>query len=194
MVTGVQTCALPISDGATGVSTNASLSWNASSGASSYRVQVSTSSTFTTLVSDQPGLSGTSTTVAGLASGTVYYWRANATNAGGTSGWSATFSFTTGAGSPPAAPTLSSPLDAATGVSRTPTLSWNASAGATSYRVQVATDPGFTTLVYDQAGITSTSTTLPLLGSRVTYYWQVNASNTIGTSGYSSVWSFRTRK
>lgn len=181
-------------NGATGVSTNATLVWNASSGATSYRVQVSTSSSFTTLVADQPGLTGTSTTVSRLAAGTVYYWRANATNSGGTSAWSATSSFTTGAGSPPVAPTLSSPLSGATGVSRTPTLSWNASVGATSYRVQVATDPGFTVLVYDQAGITSTSATLPLLGSRVTYYWQVNASNASGTSAYSSAWNFRTRK
>ena len=79
-------------------------------------------------------------------------------------------------------------------VSRTPTLSWNASGGATSYRVQVATDPGFTALAFDQAGITSTSVTLPLLGSRVTYYWHVNASNAIGASAYSGTWSFRTRK
>ncbi len=181
-------------NGATGVSTSPTLSWNASSGASTYEVQVSTSPTFTTLVSDQPGLTGTSTTVAGLASTTLYYWRANATNAGGTSGWSTVFSFTTGAGSPPAAPTLVSPTSGSTAVSRTPTLSWNASAGASSYRVQVSTSSSFTTTVYDQAGITSTSVTLPQLGSRITYYWQVNATNTNGTSAYSATWNFRTRK
>ena len=181
-------------DGATGVSTSPTLSWNASSGATSYRVQVSTSSTFGTTVYDQSGITGTSTNVSGLAASTVYYWRANATNAGGTSAYSTVFSFTTGAGSPPAAPTQVSPLDASPNVSRTPTLTWNTSAGASSYRVQVSTSSTFATTDFDQAGITSTSVTTPLLGSRTTYYWHVNATNANGTSAYSATWSFRTRK
>ena len=181
-------------DGSTGVSTSPTFSWNASSGATSYELQVSASPTFATLVSDQPGLSGTTAGVSGLAGSTIYYWRVNATNAGGTSGWSATFSFTTGAGSPPAAPSLASPANGLTGVSRTPTLSWNASAGASSYHVQVSTTSTFTALVYDQSGVTGTSVTLPQLGSRVTYYWQVNATNTNGTSAYSGTWNFRTRR
>src|ERR1051326_8688896 len=40
----------------------------------------------------------------------------------------------------PDAPVLSSPANGATGTSVAPTLTWNASAGANSYRVQVATD------------------------------------------------------
>lgn len=181
-------------NGATGVSTSPTLSWNASSGATSYRVQVSTSSAFTTTVYDQSGIASTSTNVSGLAATTVYFWRVNATNSGGTSAFSAVSSFTTGAGSPPAAPTQVSPLDASGNVSRTPTLTWNASAGASSYRVQVSTSPTFATTDFDQAGIASTSVTLPLLGSRVTYYWHVNATNANGTSAYSATWSFRTRK
>ncbi len=181
-------------DASTGVSTSPTLSWNASSGATSYRAQVSTSSTFTTTVYDQSGIASTSTNVSGLSAGTVYYWRANATNAGGTSAWSTVFSFTTGAGSPPAAPTQVSPLDGSTAVSRTPTLTWNASAGASSYRVQASTSSTFASSDFDQAGLTSTSVTLPLLGSRTTYYWHVNATNASGTSAYSATWSFRTRK
>ena len=181
-------------DGATGVSTSPTLSWNASSGATSYRVQVSTSSSFATTVYDQSGIASTSTNVSGLAGSTVYYWRANATNAGGTSGFSTVFSFTTAAGSPPPAPTLVSPLNGSTNVSRTPTLTWNASSGATSYRVQVSTSSTFGTTVFDQSGVTSTSVTLPQLGSRVDYYWHVNATNANGTSAYSATWNFRTRR
>jgi subtilisin family serine protease len=181
-------------DGATGVSTSPTLSWNASVGASSYGVQVSTSPTFSPLVVDRTGITTTSTTVTGLAANTVYYWRANATNAGGTSAWSATWSFTTVAGTPPEAPTLVSPANGSSNVSRTPTLTWNASTGATSYRVQVSTRSDFATTVYDQSGITSTSVTLPQLGSRVRYYWHVNASNAYGTSPWSSTWNFRTRR
>ena len=181
-------------NGATGVSTSPALAWNASSGATSYRVQVSTSSSFVSTVYDQSGITSTTTNVTGLAAGTVYYWRVNATNAGGTSAFSTVFSFTTGAGSPPAAPTQVSPLNASSNVSRTPTLTWNTAAGASSYRVQVSTSSTFTTTVFDQAGITSTSVALPQLGSRTTYYWHVNATNANGTSAYSTIWSFRTSK
>ncbi len=183
-------------DGAVNVPIPASLSWAASSGATSYRVQVSASSSFTTTVYDQSGLTATSTSVSGLSGNTLYYWRVNATNAGGTSTWSAVWSFTTSTAppAPPAAPTLSSPANGSNNVSKSPTLLWNASTGATSYRVQVSRNSSFTTTVYDQSGLTSTSTSLSGLAGRTRYYWRVNATNAGGTSGWSSAWNFRTIK
>lgn len=92
----------------------------------------------------------------------------------------------------PAAPTLSSPLNGTNNVSRTPTLTWNASTGASSYNVEVATDAGFSKKVFTKSGLTSTSTNVsPALGVRTTYYWHVSATNTNGTP-WSSTWSFRT--
>lgn len=181
-------------NGATGVSTSPTLVWNASSGAASYGVQVATDSGFSSLVVDRSGLTTTSTNVTGLTANVTYYWRVNATNSAGTSDWSAIWSFTTSAGSPPAAPTLIAPANGSSNVSRTPTLRWNAPQGATSYRVQVSRNSTFTQLVYNQSGITTTSVTLPTLGSRTRYYWRVNASNAYGTSGWSSVWNFRTQR
>jgi hypothetical protein len=181
-------------NGATGVSIPATLTWSASSGAASYQVQVSTSSTFATTVYDQSGLTSVSTSVSGLSASTVYFWRVNATNSYGTSAWSSTYSFTTAAPAPPAAPVLLSPTNGATGVSRNPTLSWNASSGATSYRVQVSRNSSFTQLVYDVSGITSTSTQVTGLGSRTSYYWRANATNSNGTSGWSSRWRFTTTR
>ncbi len=93
---------------------------------------------------------------------------------------------------PPAAPTLVSPSNGATDVSTSPTLSWNASSGAASYRVQVSTSSSFTSTVYDQSGITTTSTSVTGLTGGTAYYWRVNASNSAGTSSWSSVWSFTT--
>ncbi|RCK75921.1 MAG: Alkaline serine exoprotease A precursor [Ignavibacteriae bacterium] len=93
---------------------------------------------------------------------------------------------------PPAAPTLSSPANGATGVSTSPTLVWNASSGATSYRLQVSTSSSFSTLTFDQSGITATSQAISGLANSTTYYWRVNASNSAGTSAWSSVWSFTT--
>jgi uncharacterized protein affecting Mg2+/Co2+ transport len=179
------------SNGATGVATNPTLSWNASTGAASYRLQVSTSSTFSTTVHDQSGITGTSQQVSGLANNTLYYWRVNATNVGGTSDWSTTWSFTTIVAAP-AAPTLASPSNGATGVATNPTLSWNASTGAASYRLQVSTSSTFSTTVYDQSGITGTSQQVSGLANNTLYYWRVNATNAGGTSDWSTTWSFTT--
>nr|NIR48170.1 hypothetical protein [candidate division KSB1 bacterium]NIR72673.1 hypothetical protein [candidate division KSB1 bacterium]NIS23695.1 hypothetical protein [candidate division KSB1 bacterium]NIT70615.1 hypothetical protein [candidate division KSB1 bacterium]NIU24343.1 hypothetical protein [candidate division KSB1 bacterium] len=104
------------SDNATNVSTDPALDWSAASGATSYRLQVSTDSNFSTTVADQSGLTSTSFQASGLENSTTYYWRVNAANANGTSPWSSVWQFTTIV-APPAAPVLSSPSDNASGVS-----------------------------------------------------------------------------
>lgn len=282
------------SNGAIGIQTNPTLSWNASSGATSYRLQVSTDSAFaSTLVVNQSNITGTTYGVINLANNTTYYWRVNATNSGGTSSYSNTWSFTTVAGpvstptvtttsatlvtstsstlngtvnpnglttavtfqygtttnygstvtatpnsvsgtssvpvsaaitalSPnstyhyrvvatnsagttngadqtfatlvaaPAVPALVSPADRATGISVSPTISWSVSTGATSYRLQVSTDPGFITTAFNDSTIVITSQQVGPLANNTTYYWRVNASNSTGTSAYSSTWNFTT--
>ncbi|WP_010232499.1 LamG domain-containing protein, partial [Gillisia marina] len=57
-------------------------------------------------------------------------------------------------------PQLSAPADAATGVSVTPNLSWNASTGADSYRVQVSTTSNFSSTLVNQSNIIGTSTSV----------------------------------
>jgi len=74
---------------ATATTTGATLDWSSVTGATLYRIQVSTHSNFPPgqIVQDVT-TSRTSTTVSGLSSQTTYYWRVNASNADGTSGWS----------------------------------------------------------------------------------------------------------
>jgi subtilisin family serine protease len=177
-------------EGATGVAVPAPLQWAASSGAASYGVEVSTTSAFTSLAYSA-SVTGTSANATGLAASTVYYWRVNATNAGGTSAYSVTRSFTTGSVPAPAAPALSSPAANATGVSVSPTLSWAASSGATSYRVQLSTVSTFATTVVDRT-VTTLSTAVTGLTPSTVYYWRVNATNTGGTSAFSGTRSFTT--
>ncbi len=88
---------------------------------------------------------------------------------------------------------LSAPANGTTGASPTPTLSWAAPAGATSYNVQVATDPGFTAVVRSATGLTGTSYTVsPALSSDTVYYWRVTANNACGAGSASATWAFRT--
>lgn len=101
------------------------------------------------------------------------------------------FSGTT-TGSPPPAPTLLLPANGATNVQTNPTLSWNASSGAASYRLQLSGSSLFTSTIIDQSNITVTSHSVSGLSYSTTYYWRVNASNSFGTSDWSSVSSFTT--
>jgi len=181
------------SNSATNISIPTTLSWNASSGATSYTLQVSTNSNFTSFVYNQSGITGTSQQVTGLNNSTQYYWRVSATNSYGTSGWSSVWDFITVAGgTAPQPPTLSSPSNGATNIALPPSLIWNASTGATSYTLQVSTNSNFSGFVYNQSGLTSTSQQVTGLNNSTTYFWRVSAENSYGTSGWSTVWNFTT--
>lgn len=176
---------------ATGVSLTANLSWNASATATSYAVQVSTDQNFATTVINTTGITTTSSALSGLTNGTVYYWRVSASNVVGASTWSAPRSFTTII----SAPGLSSPANAATNVSRTPTLTWSAAAGATTYNVQYSTTSGFTTGTVTLNAIPATSLAISTtLLSRTRYYWRVQSVKGTVTSAYSATRSFTTTR
>ncbi len=83
------------------VTTSPTFQWNSVSEATSYSLQVSTSSSFGTTVINPSGLTGTSYNGSGLSNSTTYYWRMNATNGTQTSAWSSVWSFTTNTGGIP---------------------------------------------------------------------------------------------
>ena len=89
--------------------------------------------------------------------------------------------------STPSAPANPSPANGATGVSVAPTLSWSASANATSYNVYFGTSAS-PPLVGTTAGTTYTPSTL---SNSTTYYWIVVATNSSVTAS-SATWSFTT--
>jgi hypothetical protein len=92
----------------------------------------------------------------------------------------------------PAAPSPVSPANAASGVATSTTLRWTASGSATSYRVQVSLDAGFSSLVVDDSTVTDTSKAIGGLTFETLHYWRVSAKNTAGVSPYSPAWSFTT--
>jgi len=87
----------------------------------------------------------------------------------------------------PGTPSSPSPGNGATGASTTPTLTW-ASTGATSYNVRFGSSSPPPLVA---SGITSASYTPAALSASTTYYWQIVATNSSGsTTG--PVWSFKT--
>ena len=80
---------------ATGVPTTLLVGWNSPWGATSYRLQVSTNSDFSTMVLDSNDIKGSSCAIRDLANNEQYFWRVKATNAAGTGSFSGTWSFST---------------------------------------------------------------------------------------------------
>jgi hypothetical protein len=180
-------------DGATGVSTNPVLTWSATQGATSYRLQVSPSADFGSLTTDTTGVKTAAITLAGLATGTDYFWRVCGINAAGAGAWSQMRTFRTESGQTvPAATSLSSPTDGATGVSTSPILTWGATQGATAYRLQVSRSADFGSVATDRNGLSGTSFTLTGLATDTDYFWRVSGSNTVGAGAWSVSRRFRT--
>jgi len=92
----------------------------------------------------------------------------------------------------PADPVLASPSNGATGVSISPTLTWNAVQGAASYHLQVATDVNFNNRVVNETTLTGTTHAVAGLAHNTRYFWRLKASNAAGASGWSAVSNFTT--
>jgi hypothetical protein len=92
----------------------------------------------------------------------------------------------------PAAPALLSPSNASSDVPPSTSLRWAVSGSATSYRVQVALDAGFTSLVVDDSTVTDTVKAVSGLSFETVHYWRVRAKNSAGVSAFSPAWSFTT--
>lgn len=169
------------------------IKWSKPATAATYRLQVCTDTSFTAgLVYNDSTLTDTAKTMTGLLNLTKYYWRVNAKNAGGTSVYSTLRNFTT-ISAVPVAPTLITPPNGSVNQQVTLNLRWYKSNFATTYRLQVGTDPSFAGgFVVNDSTLTDTVKSVAGLVNSTLYYWRVNAKNVAGTSTYSTVWSFTT--
>jgi hypothetical protein len=171
--------AAPTNLSATGGNQQASLTWTAGGGATSYNVKRGTASggPYTTVGSP----AGTTYADTSLTNGTAYYYVVTAVTAAGESGNSNQATAT-----PKAAPTPpAAPLNlTATGGSQQVSLAWTASTGATSYNVKrAATNGGPYTTVASPAGTSYTDTTVT---DGTTYYYVVTAVSASGESANSN--------
>ncbi len=176
--------------GDTGISEDTLLQWRGNACTQKFLLQVSLHSDFSSLLVND-SVSGLFKKITMDNADTIYYWRVQGINELGGSVFSTSY-YRTAKKTTPKAPRLSSPHLATLGVGRTPTMCWDSSRSADTYRLQVAVDSNFNTLVFNDSTIQTLCKQIgPLLYSR-TYYWRVNAKNDIGTSLYSERWWFNT--
>jgi hypothetical protein len=176
-----------------GVSQTPDLSWSLSAGAASYRLQLSGSPAFDTLLLDTSTLSN-SRTIGPLRPNFPYFWRVRAIGTDGNSSyWSSTGSFITGGGFLGGAPLLSRPFRDTLGMPLTVMLGWRSVANATGYHVQVAVNPAFSpALLLNDSSLSDTTRTLGGLSAARTYYWRVRGKNAQGPGPWSLTWRFST--
>jgi hypothetical protein len=165
--------------------TSFDLSLSAAANATSYKLDIATDASFTSMVLGYNDLTvaGLSQAVTGLTAGTTYYARVRGVNTCGASSSSSTLTTITKT----AAPVLSG----ATSVSGTGmTINWSATTGAASYLLDVSTSNTFNTFVSGYNGLavpTGTSQAVTGLTAGTRYYYRVLAVNASGNSAYSSI-------
>ena len=164
-------------------------SWESVNEATSYRIQVSTNSQFSSLLINTTVSRTTYQSSQSFSPGT-YYWRVKAINDCGESDWSNTWSFTIECEKPPS-PELLSPRNNATATPPV-TFSWEASEGATLYRFEISVESSMGSLIFN----TSVSGTYFEIDDETypfqedTYYWRVIPENSCGRGEPSAIYSF----
>ena len=186
--------AVPVATAGSGATCNQiTVNWSAAANATGYFLDVSTDNAFGSFVGIYDNFNAgnvTTVDITGLTTGTTYYYRVRATNTCGTSINSNVITYATL--TTPLAPLANSGSSAQCTQF---TANWGAVAGATSYRIDVATDAGFTALVFGHTNqSTGNVTTFDITGltAGVTYYYRVRAITACGTSPNSNVISYAT--
>jgi photosystem II stability/assembly factor-like uncharacterized protein len=169
------------------------LDWDSVTSAYSFRIRVSSDSTFATTTIDTSNLNVSKYQVptGRLQNGVKYFWRVNASNSCVTSAWSATWSFR--AVLAPAAPNLVAPINNSNISNLIPLFDWDTVTSASTFRIVISSDSLFASSVVDSSGILLTKYQIPAgklqYGNK--YYWRVNASNPYFTGPWSQVWNFQ---
>ncbi len=177
-------------DGSLDQPLNPTLTWGGSAGTNvTYEYCYSTTKTAANACDGTwyPAGANTSASLSGLSNDTLYYWQVRAVNTSGATyangSETALWNFTTQI-SPPWAFDKISPASGADSVPLNVNLGWSASTGADKYYYCVdktdddACDPGTGWVVAEG----STTALVTSLDPNTTYYWQVKAENSQGTT------------
>ncbi len=170
---------------------SATLMWSIVPGAASYQVYQSQGAGGPFAIAATAGSATNSFTINGLAPSTPYFFQvASLDSLGNASPASGTAMGITAAAVPPPAPPVVAP-SAPTGVSATAvssssiSLTWNASAGASSYNVLQSSN-GAGPFFAVGTGLTGTGMMVTVLNPSATYYFQVSATDSLGNASAAS--------
>jgi len=176
--------AAPNSVAAVGGNQQATISWAAVSGATSYNIYYATTTGVTVLTGTKIAGVTSPYIQTGLSAGTTYYYIVTAVNNVGESAASTQASAATNA-PPPSVPPAPGGVTAAGGAKQV-TVSWASSSGATSYNIYWSRTAGVTTVT----GTKITGATSPYIQTGLldgtTYYYIVTAANSAGESAASA--------
>lgn len=160
------------------------LSWKPVPYAVTYQVEIGTTPQLTTLVYGPTNVQGPNFVVPSVLSPGTYYWSVKPIDAAGDSGpTSVVQSFTW---SWPSTTTVNESDSSPDPAYQEPSFSWAPIPGASSYEVEVATDPSYAgnSVIIDQTGWTGTYyNATHFYPSHTTLYWRVRAVDAHGDSG-----------
>ncbi|MBK9123996.1 MAG: carboxypeptidase regulatory-like domain-containing protein [Chloroflexi bacterium] len=162
--------------------------WNAATDAVSYEIEVSSDPAFGSFAATATETDLCFTSPA-LDDG-MWFWHVRAYDlAGNKSDWSSTWAVQVDI-VPAVSPTLLLPADLTVTRERQPEFGWTAVTDAQKYRIEIASDAGFVSIV-QTADTTGTAFTPADKLAEGTYFWHVSAKAPDGLwSAFSSAWSF----
>jgi hypothetical protein len=166
--------------------TTPTFTWGAVAYGNTYQLEISNIASFAVKLRSFTGAAGILTyTSTALPAGT-YYWHARALNVKSTAGpWSAARTFSIDL-TPPAAPVLSTPANAAS-VIGTPAFTWLASATAAKYQFQYDDNANFSSPTYTSVELAGLNFTPPSMAAGI-HVWRVRARDAAGNwSAWSAV-------
>jgi hypothetical protein len=187
----------PVAKASTNITqTSFAVNWDSAATALGYYIDIATDDAFGNIVEGYNNVNvGNVRTyqVTGLSSNSNYYFRVRGYNAGGT-GENSNVIKTTTLPYPPAAPVATS----ATNILQTSfTAKWNATSNTTGYKLDVATDSAFTSILsgYNDLDVANVKTyAITGLTAATKYYFRVRSYNAGGVSANSNIISVVTLK
>ena len=187
-ITTGPTLTMPAND-STGVEFHAiTLVWQAMDNVQGYHYEVSTHSTFDTIVA-AGNTSLTFTAIHNAIPSTTYYWRVRGYNAQGNTQYSSVWHFTTGD------VVLTAPVHAAPANGASMPISvdiaWHPVFGALTYDLQLSFDNTFTSAV-SSFNTADTHYVISGLPASMNFYWRVRSNNGNDASEWSTPWTFNT--
>ena len=173
-------------DGAASQPLSIIVRWSRMTGAIGYQLQVSSDAFFGSFFVNDSTLIDTLRVIPGLANNTLYYWRVQAMNAGGSSGFASPFSFTTVVASPSQVQ-LVRPSNGVSVGQDSVLFVWSASEPEIlSYEFSLIGD---TTAVFVTID-TAFGLRIPASTGEKAYSWRVRAKNLSGFGAFSDIWTF----